>query len=240
MLKSTQNTRHLHILHLWIWTLLLACGVQVVSVLGLCQSAQAQGSFFNLDSFNNSRRTTPATTRQRGSREPRDHGTQGTRPESPLALNGISRIRPSTPVVRNSLPPCMTDSFVHEAGADAELIYGDESENSLPPYMEGFTPEHRIERGIHDIPDAGLTTGHGSLLPSAWGADEFILDGGEWSQSGTAATPQTQTPVFIPRSVSLDNFDFSVRVGDTQIDYSNNNPQPSLSFTSWRLRDSNR
>jgi len=33
--------------------------------------------------------------------------------------------------------------------------------------------------------DAGLTTGHGSYMPSAWGADEFIAPPGEWSQSGS-------------------------------------------------------
>ncbi len=233
MLKRTRNARHI-----WIWTMLLACGAQVLAVLLLCQPAHAQRSFFNnLSGFNNRRTPMRATTRQRGSRQAMDQGTQQTHPESPLALNGISRIPPTAPVVRNSLPPCMTDSFVHESGANAELIYGDESHRSAPPFME-FTQDHRIESGIHDIRDAGLTTGHGSLLPNAWGDDEFI-SAGEWSQAGTTAAPPAQAPVFTPRSGSLNNFDFSVRVGDTQIDYSNS--QPGVSFTSWvRPRDSNR
>ena len=33
------------------------------------------------------------------------------------------------------------------------------------------------------VDDAGLTTGHGSYLPDAWGADEFI--GNEWSWAGS-------------------------------------------------------
>jgi hypothetical protein len=63
------------------------------------------------------------------------------------------------------LPPTTTDSFVNNAAGSAELIYGDEGTDGLPPYY-GFTPEHYIGSGIYSI---GLTTGHGSLLPSAWG-----------------------------------------------------------------------
>lgn len=83
--------------------------------------------------------------------------------------------------VRNGLPPVRLDSFVHEAGAHAEHIYGDEGADGLPPY-EGFGKPHRINTGILDVRDAGLTTGHGSLMPDAWGRDEFL--GQEWTQSG--------------------------------------------------------
>lgn len=83
----------------------------------------------------------------------------------------------------NGLPPVTMDSFVYEAGAHAEHIYGDEGANGLPPY-EGFTKAHRINAGIMDQRDAGLTTGHGSYMPDAWGNDEFIAPPGEWSQSG--------------------------------------------------------
>ena len=83
----------------------------------------------------------------------------------------------------NGLPPVTMDSFVYEAGAHAEHIYGDEGANGLPPY-EGFTKAHRINAGIMDQRDAVLTTGHGSYMPDAWGNDEFIAPPGEWSQSG--------------------------------------------------------
>lgn len=85
--------------------------------------------------------------------------------------------------MRNGLPPCTTDSFVHEAAGEAEHIYGDEGTTSIPPYM-GFSKVHRIDNGIFDRRDRGLTTGHGSYLPDAWGADEFLSPPGEWSQSG--------------------------------------------------------
>src|ERR1700716_3034656 len=85
--------------------------------------------------------------------------------------------------LRNGLPPCTMDSFVHEAAGEVEHIYGDEGTTGPPPYM-GFNTVHRINNGIFDIRDKGLTTGHGSYLPDAWGADEFIAPPGEWSQSG--------------------------------------------------------
>lgn len=85
--------------------------------------------------------------------------------------------------MRNGLPPCTTDSFVHEAAGEAEHIYGDEGTTSIPPYF-GFNTVHRINNGIFNIRDKGLTTGHGSYLPDAWGADEFLAPPGEWSQSG--------------------------------------------------------
>lgn len=73
------------------------------------------------------------------------------------------------------------DSFVREAKGHAAHIYGDEGVYSIPPYM-GFSKVHRINIGIMDERDQGLTTGHGSYLPDAWGRDEFL--GQEWSQSG--------------------------------------------------------
>jgi hypothetical protein len=84
--------------------------------------------------------------------------------------------------MRNRLPVTSLDSFVLNAGGNAEAIYGDEGADGLPPYFE-FTTAHRINTGITGARDAGLTTGHGSYLPDAWGGDEFV-DGPEWSQSG--------------------------------------------------------
>lgn len=84
---------------------------------------------------------------------------------------------------RNGLPPTRLDSFVHEAAGNAELIYGDEGAEGLPPY-ESFTYDHRINNGIYGERDSGLTTGHGSQMPSAWGNDEFL--GAEWSKSGSS------------------------------------------------------
>src|SRR5574337_2048480 len=49
--------------------------------------------------------------------------------------------------MRNGLPPTSMDSFVYEAGGNAELIYGDEGVTNIPPYFE-FTYEHRINNGI--------------------------------------------------------------------------------------------
>jgi len=84
----------------------------------------------------------------------------------------------------NALPPCNLDSFVHQAGAQAEYIFGDEGIGSKPP-MAYFTKASRIDAGITGQRDAGLTTGHGSYMPDAWGADEYIAPpNGEWGQSG--------------------------------------------------------
>lgn len=78
---------------------------------------------------------------------------------------------------RNGLPPTELSGFVK--GGNAEAIYGDEGTDGPPPYFE-FTASHRIERGIQSN---GLTTGHGSSLPAAWGGDEFCK-GSEFSMSG--------------------------------------------------------
>ncbi|MBX9951572.1 MAG: hypothetical protein K2Y39_20545 [Candidatus Obscuribacterales bacterium] len=82
---------------------------------------------------------------------------------------------------RNGLPPTRMDSFVKEAKQHAAHIYGDEGTYGLPPYM-GFSKVHRINTGIMDERDSGLTTGHGSYLPDAWGGDEFHQN--EWTLSG--------------------------------------------------------
>lgn len=97
--------------------------------------------------------------------------------------------------LRNGLAPVMTDSFVRQAGASAEAIYGDESAaagrgemQGAPPSYFGFSREHRIDSGIVAQRADGLTTGHGSYLPSAWGRDEFL--GAEWAQSGASSATQ--------------------------------------------------
>lgn len=93
---------------------------------------------------------------------------------------------------RNNLPPTVLDSFVYEAFEHREHIYGDEGKNGLPPY-EGFSKVHRINTGILDERDKGLTTGHGSYLPDAAGADEFLMPpNGEWSQSGSRGRTRAQ------------------------------------------------
>lgn len=77
-----------------------------------------------------------------------------------------------------SLPPTTLDSFVANAGGAAEMIYGDEGTDGLPP-LSGFDKGSRINSGITS---PGLTTGHGSMMPDAWGGDEFT--GNEWDMSG--------------------------------------------------------
>lgn len=77
-----------------------------------------------------------------------------------------------------SLPPCQLDSFVADAGGAAEMIYGDEGSDGPPP-LDGFGKGSRINSGITS---PGLTTGHGSMMPDAWGGDEWT--GNEWDMSG--------------------------------------------------------
>ncbi|PWU01017.1 MAG: hypothetical protein C5B53_03345 [Candidatus Melainabacteria bacterium] len=63
------------------------------------------------------------------------------------------------------LPQTRLDSFVAQAGGQAELIYGDEGVFDIPPYFN-FTDDHHINTGIH----SGITTGHqDGSLPEAWG-----------------------------------------------------------------------
>jgi hypothetical protein len=80
------------------------------------------------------------------------------------------------------LPPTSMDSFVQQAGGMADLIYGDEGTDGLPPYYE-FDQTHRINAGIFGVDNAGLTTNHGSVLPNAWGGDEFVKTE-PWTMSG--------------------------------------------------------
>lgn len=102
-------------------------------------------------------------------------------PDVPPSVFDLARPRQPQPM-RNGLPPVSMDSFVFEAAENAELIYGDEGVDDIPPYDE-FTKEHRINNGIFDQRNRGLTTGHGSYLPDAWGGDEWV-DGPEWDMSG--------------------------------------------------------
>lgn len=66
---------------------------------------------------------------------------------------------------RSTLPPTRLSSFVRDSGMN-DAIYGDEGACGLPPYF-GFHDGHRIERGLSG--SGGLTTGHRSDAPSAWG-----------------------------------------------------------------------
>lgn len=65
---------------------------------------------------------------------------------------------------RGTLPPTRLESFVRMSGM-SDAIYGDEGADGLPPYF-GFDQSHRIERGLGGT---GLTTGHKSDAPEAWG-----------------------------------------------------------------------
>ncbi len=118
---------------------------------------------------------------------------------------------------RASLPPCNLDSFVHQAGAQAEAIYGDEGIHSKPP-LSGYTKASRINAGIFGVNDAGLTTGHGSYMPDGGGADEFIdRPNGEWDLSGatgnTSGADIYGTPVFTYTSPPLDPSDSDATKG---------------------------
>ena len=104
--------------------------------------------------------------------------------QQPLAVpTALARVTPKIGMQgKNGLPPCQMDSFVHNAGGMADLIYGDEGTDGPPPYSS-FTAIHRIEAGIFGDTREGLTTGHATNLPSAWGNDEFL--GAEWSKPST-------------------------------------------------------
>ncbi len=97
---------------------------------------------------------------------------------TPVYFGNLARTygRPSGTV--KGLPPCTMDSFVRNAEGMADLIYGDEGTDGPPPFEE-FTTIHRIDAGIFGDRNKGLTTGHRSHLPSAWGNDEFL--GAEWA-----------------------------------------------------------
>lgn len=119
-----------------------------------------------------------------------------------ILLAGFSLTNVSTlpAQAQRQLPPVRLDSFVREAGAQAESIYGDEGTTSIPP-IDNFKKENRIDAGIHGVSDLGLTTGHGSVMPDAWGADEFLSPPGEWTQSGAKGNLASYT------SISATNLD---------------------------------
>ncbi len=103
-------------------------------------------------------------------------------------------------IATRRLPPVSMDSFVQQAGGAAESIYGDEgvggkekNGGSLPP-IDGFGAGNRIDAGIFGMRDAGLTTGHGINMPSAWGADEHL--GGEWAQTGAGHFEEYTSPTY--------------------------------------------
>lgn len=123
---------------------------------------------------------------------------------------------------RRNLPPVMMDSFVQQAGAHAELIYGDECIGQNPPPYDYFTKIHRIDAGIHGLRDLGLTTGHGSVLPDSWGADEYI-SAGEWSQTGARGNVNN------PQSIAATNVDLN-DVGGTAIAANNIPPPPGPGY----------
>jgi len=83
---------------------------------------------------------------------------------------------------RANLPPTNLDSFVFQSGMNPE-IYGDEGDINIPPLFS-FQKQNRINAGINGVDAAGLTTGHGSFMPDAWGADEFLAPPGEWDMTG--------------------------------------------------------
>jgi hypothetical protein len=76
---------------------------------------------------------------------------------------------PNLPVCQTALmspgglPQTSLDSFVADAGGNADQIYGDEGTTDIPPLF-GFSSGNTINSGIK----SKLTTGHASGLPSAW------------------------------------------------------------------------
>jgi hypothetical protein len=78
---------------------------------------------------------------------------------------------PNLPVCQTALmtpgglPQTSLDSFVADAGGNADQIYGDEGTTDIPPLF-GFSGGNTINSGIN----SNLTTGHASGLPSAWTA----------------------------------------------------------------------
>ncbi len=93
-----------------------------------------------------------------------------------LRQAGFGGLAPAVPGGggRNGLPNTRLDSFVLNSGGLGEAIYGDEGTAGPPPYF-GFGMQHRIGTGITS---RGLSTGHASVMPSAWGWD------GEANHSG--------------------------------------------------------
>jgi hypothetical protein len=93
----------------------------------------------------------------------------------------------------NGLPPTRLDSFVKSAGGLAEQIYGDEGING-PPKINGFNEQNRIEYGITNSENnENLTTGHTSLLPSAWGSKDEMYVSGDHVIRDESGTPVYST-----------------------------------------------
>jgi hypothetical protein len=108
-------------------------------------------------------------------------------PQAAEAQNLNITIGGGPSVNTGGLPPTNLDSFVYQAGGAAADIYGDES-TGLPPLF-GYTQASRINAGITGQNAAGLTTGHGSYMPCAGGADEFLASPGEWCTTGANGGP---------------------------------------------------
>jgi len=86
---------------------------------------------------------------------------------NPTGTQRLPTLAPTTTAVfgnagrTSGLPSTSLDSFVHDAGGNADQIYGDEGSFDIPPLFSFQT----INSGIQS---AGLTTGHKSGLPSSW------------------------------------------------------------------------
>ena len=95
-------------------------------------------------------------------------------------------VGPGITVDINQLPPTRLSSFVADSGFD-ENIYGDEGTTSIPPIM-GFEYDNTIGAGISE---PFLSTGHASVLPSAWlwtggsGGDAPGFGQGGWFGGGS-------------------------------------------------------
>lgn len=125
-------------------------GEQSAGIAGGVASSGASGRYGN----------TPNATARPAQPRPRDTGAQRV------------RLAPATTAILDRtfgrllfLPPTSMESFVRNSAGSADLIYGDEGTDGPPPF-EGFDESHRINSGIYT---PGLTTGHRSALPEAWG-----------------------------------------------------------------------
>ncbi len=92
-----------------------------------------------------------------------------------LPKAGFGVLSPAIPGAsrRNGLPDTRLDGLVNPSDARSEIVFGGEG-NTGPPPVNGFEMQNRIGPTLNP----GLSTGHGSYLPSAQGAE------GEFSHSG--------------------------------------------------------
>lgn len=122
----------------------------------------------------------------------------------PTGLGGIAPMY--GPRGRNGLPNTTLDSFVLNA-PNKDFIYGDEGADGLPPYM-GFTTEHRINSGIVGPRAQGISTGHSSVLPNAWGncyhspPGESMSGNGRSGGQGQSWTPSTPSLGYNPNLIT--------------------------------------